>query len=538
MVAKAKVRIEGEDATAAAWRKAMGTAQGASKKIASMYRTAFAGVSVAAFANVGRDAIKMGDDLNKAAIKAGITGSAMSELSYVAKQSDVDLTALSAAIKKMQVNLSEAASGAKAPNQALQALGLTVRDLKGLKADKQFEIIGDRIAALPDPLDRTRASVELFGKAGNDLQPMFANGAEGIRLAREEAIALGATLTDEQIQKLADADTALKQLDASWRGFTARMVSEYAPALKHALDFWSGAPRSLAQQIADLEDQIENVTSTRGASAETWREMYRKRLAELRKMAAEESAREMGVAGTGGSSPAGPGYAGVAAAEDAAAADKARMTEAMRREEQFRESLAQTRELNEEVQKYISDTAEEGADAWNEHLDDLGSELEQLKIENPYAEMAQDAKDVLMGAWDDWVHGGEISVKKLFAYIAAEWAKRGLSKMFDNIIGSVGGSGGFLGLLGFANGGSFKVGGSGGTDSQLVAFKASPDETVSITKPGQGSGMVFAPVYNIDARGASMDLVRALPRILRDNNASLEARIVERLRRNFYPSAA
>jgi hypothetical protein len=42
--------------------------------------------------------------------------------------------------------------------------------------------------------------------------------------------------------------------------------------------------------------------------------------------------------------------------------------------------------------------------------------------------------------------------------------------------------------MGFANGGSFQVGGAGGVDSQLVAFKASPNERVSITKPGQSDG--------------------------------------------------
>jgi tape measure domain-containing protein len=51
--------------------------------------------------------------------------------------------------------------------------------------------------------------------------------------------------------------------------------------------------------------------------------------------------------------------------------------------------------------------------------------------------------------------------------------------------------GGWLSSLGsmigsaFADGGEFQVGGQGGTDSQLVAFRASPDETVSVKKPGQ-----------------------------------------------------
>lgn len=47
-----------------------------------------------------------------------------------------------------------------------------------------------------------------------------------------------------------------------------------------------------------------------------------------------------------------------------------------------------------------------------------------------------------------------------------------------------------LGLAGFAGGGSFKVGGTGGTDSQVVAFRASPDERVTIETPGQGDAVL------------------------------------------------
>jgi hypothetical protein len=71
------------------------------------------------------------------------------------------------------------------------------------------------------------------------------------------------------------------------------------------------------------------------------------------------------------------------------------------------------------------------------------------------------------------------------------------------------GYGGFIGeafnvvkgLFGFANGGEFRVGGSGGTDSQLVAFKASPNETVTVRTPAQqgaggGQPIVMNSTYN------------------------------------------
>ena len=44
------------------------------------------------------------------------------------------------------------------------------------------------------------------------------------------------------------------------------------------------------------------------------------------------------------------------------------------------------------------------------------------------------------------------------------------------------------GLPGFKTGGSFKVGGSGGADSQLMQFRATPGEMVNIRKPGQDTG--------------------------------------------------
>lgn len=73
----------------------------------------------------------------------------------------------------------------------------------------------------------------------------------------------------------------------------------------------------------------------------------------------------------------------------------------------------------------------------------------------------------------------------------------GYQNSFDNPLTGGGGGGGGLfagifsgikGLLGFANGGSFTVGGAGGVDSQVVAFRATPGERVDVTPPGRAAG--------------------------------------------------
>lgn len=68
---------------------------------------------------------------------------------------------------------------------------------------------------------------------------------------------------------------------------------------------------------------------------------------------------------------------------------------------------------------------------------------------------------------------------------------------------------------GFATGGSFTVGGTGGTDSQLVQFRASPNERVTIETPSQqragGSTIVvqmYGDVYGLDEFGVrSVDAI-------------------------------
>ncbi len=61
-------------------------------------------------------------------------------------------------------------------------------------------------------------------------------------------------------------------------------------------------------------------------------------------------------------------------------------------------------------------------------------------------------------------------------------------------------------LAGFATGGSFTVGGNGGVDSQVVAFKATPGERVSVSTPGKvasASGGVFVSVHNYSSAQAT-----------------------------------
>lgn len=109
--------------------------------------------------------------------------------------------------------------------------------------------------------------------------------------------------------------------------------------------------------------------------------------------------------------------------------------------------------------------------------------------------------------------------------------------IFGTATGGVGGGGGgagssllsgagsFLGsLLGFQTGGQFTVGGAGGPDSQLVAFRATPGESVSISRPQdvqRGAQGNSGGYYYIDARGAENGVEEKVREVLRQERPGI-----------------
>lgn len=81
--------------------------------------------------------------------------------------------------------------------------------------------------------------------------------------------------------------------------------------------------------------------------------------------------------------------------------------------------------------------------------------------------------------------------------------------------GSFGAGNAPFGTLGFANGGEFTVGGASGIDRNLVAFRASRGERVTIDPPGGRRGKLGVEssggnTFNIDARGADQAAIARL----------------------------
>jgi TP901 family phage tail tape measure protein len=109
---------------------------------------------------------------------------------------------------------------------------------------------------------------------------------------------------------------------------------------------------------------------------------------------------------------------------------------------------------------------------------------------------------------------GKMDFKKLIDSILEDLLRLALNRMWGQLANGLLGTAGMGGasLFGFAGGGSFTVGGQGGTDSQIVAFKATPGERVKVETPDQrgasnGNG---SPSVHVAAPQVGVKIVNSL----------------------------
>jgi TP901 family phage tail tape measure protein len=124
---------------------------------------------------------------------------------------------------------------------------------------------------------------------------------------------------------------------------------------------------------------------------------------------------------------------------------------------------------------------------WQTRTGEIKQQLENL--EPTVLHMSQ----VLGSMWnaassaiDTFVDTGIFKFKDFARSVISDITKMAAKMVLLQALKGMGGAfGSLLNIGGLATGGSFMVGGSGGTDSQLVAFKASPNERVDVSTPAQ-----------------------------------------------------
>lgn len=530
-------------------KRSLGGLDALTAKLATAMR-GLAGVMASAFgaAAIGRgitSAAKFGDEIQKAAGRAGIAASEMSKFAAVGQKLDIGLDTLSKSFREMQVSLSRAATGSESESRLFSALGLEVQKLKALKPEQQLMAVIDQLRKFKDPADAARAGTELFGKSWAEITPLIAEGSDGIRKLISEQERMGNVFNDDQLRRMADVDDAIKRLDSSWTRFWRTLTTKVSPALSTILDLLSGAGKG--QQWALLQASAKLAADIKYAASYGDKVRVDKLTAERNEIERSLLAFSKGPSSRRGSAAnvttgAPPGFAPVGSSADRGEISEV-MTTAVRL---FDRSTAV---LGTKASALDAETLE------NTRFDQFGDQLNEVLERTTHDfhelnEASRQASDAMQVYADESMRGIQRSLSEFFLDPAREGIK-GLgrsivdvfretfanilaAKVASGLFGSVDAKGSLSGGLlsgainalfggGKASGGPVDVG-----RSYLVGERGpelfTPGRNGFITPNGAGGGAVT--IYqNVDARGATVDAIKLLPSAMKAASDDAVARI-------------
>jgi hypothetical protein len=226
----------------AGFKRGIDQVKSASGQLASGIGTAIKGAAAAFAAGsaliVGAahgmyDAMSQGGELVDLSERTGLAIDKLMELQVAFDQAGIGAAEVGPLVNKMQNAIADAAAGSAAGQKTFADLGLSLEELGTMDAAGQMETIGQAIAGIEDPVRRTQASMDIFGKSGGKMLALFASG--GLGGAQEalggqaQLMAQNAAYFDEITDKLGTA--ALKV-----QGFFVGMASEVVPYFLEAAD--------------------------------------------------------------------------------------------------------------------------------------------------------------------------------------------------------------------------------------------------------------------------------------------------------------
>lgn len=347
------------------------------------------GAATAKLAADFKGAIDTGDQLNKLSQKTGIAVEKLSELAYAGDLADVNLESLATGIKKLSVNMAEAATNTNSKAaEAFKALGVAVKDSNGnlRSSDAVMADLADRFASMKDGAGKTALAIAILGKAGADLIPFFNMGSRGMAEMADEAKKLGLVMTGETAKAAEEFNDNMRKLTLSssalGRSIAADLLPEMArflglvvEAKKEGAGLFSSlaiAIRSpdanaplddLRERAATLQGRISDATAPGGFNIKTRVSADRAELARLQRLIAErmKEAENFGPPALPAAKTEAPAIKG----EDSEAgkAEKARAAALKRMEEIGRRNLAEAIDSEEEMGKIAARRAVESANA-------------------------------------------------------------------------------------------------------------------------------------------------------------------------------
>lgn len=198
---------------------------------------AIAGAALSApFVLATRTFVRMGDEVQKTALRTGIGAEALSALGYAAGQSGASMDAVAKGLGRLARVQNDARRGTATAIETFDALGVSLQSLSALSPEEQFARVADAVASIEDPMRRAALAQEVFGRGGQELMPLLLEQTRGIAALVAEAKRLDLVVSQEDADAAAALGDAFDRVASAVRMVAFRVGSALAPTLTRTAD--------------------------------------------------------------------------------------------------------------------------------------------------------------------------------------------------------------------------------------------------------------------------------------------------------------
>jgi hypothetical protein len=177
---------------------------------------------------IGRS-LELGKNLESLSRESGFTAGQINLMTHALDRSGMSAEGATAIMSGLREKLFQAQEHLGGTQQAFQALGLSMEEMRGMAPEKQFETLAIAINSVKNPLMRTQAATAMLG----------AEGAKAIANFQVGDIEKSAKLFGKSIRgmdagaaNLARAHDAMKRITSTGQEFFNAMVAKLAPTFE------------------------------------------------------------------------------------------------------------------------------------------------------------------------------------------------------------------------------------------------------------------------------------------------------------------
>ena len=177
--------------------------------VRGMFLRAFAvGAIIASLRSISNEL----DRIHKLSQRFGVGTTFLQDLSQSAQLAGTDIEQVVRPLSRLIGELNAVEGPGSRAASALNAIGLSVEDVKGLNAEQLFEVLAERVGGLADENEALAVAQALLGSRAAELLPL-------LQQTYEEGMQRGTRATREQIEAVADFNDAQSNLGVEIKTF-------------------------------------------------------------------------------------------------------------------------------------------------------------------------------------------------------------------------------------------------------------------------------------------------------------------------------